>query len=428
MGHESEVSSSVTATTQDTKSPQPVEGDSASGSSSIVEQALAHLDYFRDRERAELVQISDLVRAGVPAGADSWIDHWDRMAQLHRVQYDGQKFTRRRRRLGDANTTAITGPVRAPVARTSVLTSPLSAMRTKSYSKGVPEPSIPACEQAFILRETCAHGNQRPKLVGCGSWRCEGCRAQRVAHELSPEIRAMAERALVSGRTLKMLTGTFPTSARMSLNSDEGRRARYKHRHAFVQAMRRNHGVFEYLQVPETHKSGRVHTHMLVDMRYVPQAELQNRWGGIIHIEALYVKCPACWTPGATNGENRRSRVVLRPDRTARCKNGHSMNYDQALQRFSIGAAWEVGKYLTKESDVGRLTRSRRWIKALPAPAEQCKCGAHDFEFVAKVRGDAETALALDMWTARLNNGSKPCACFGEGLDWSELPDGGGFR
>jgi len=253
-----------------------------------------------------------------------------------------------------------------------------------------------SCPDSRYFQEKCAHGNWRWCGGPCGKWSCEPCRDDRVKTELVPEISRAMSQAWAIGKTLKHVTLTGDADDIVTKASPEGAEAmRVKLQH-FVQAQRRKGRTFEYLRVGETHKSGRVHLHLLVLMPYVSQREMEDMWGARVWVSAVGLRCPECF-PGrsATPKEKRRSTIVPPPGKGS-CPNcGYKVDWaigSGNVQAVAEIAALEMSKYLTKEASIGgikkKMNRSRGWAKLfqmkpdkMPAYCDECG-DEHAFGFV----------------------------------------------
>lgn len=325
------------------------------------------------------------------------------------------------RRVGPSVDT--TGPLGAlPVRRQTGGDARTSLVTTHIQQSTQTDPEI--CPQAVWMWERCPTTKSYKRTVApCGRWGCEPCRKARLSNELSPEIQANMKRAGGAGRMLKLLTLTFTAEEPAGENSGEGQRLRMLELQHFIQWGRRKYGRVEYLRVAETHKSGRVHLHLLIDIPYIPQRELQSQWGRRVFIEAIFVRCEKCW-PGreGSDAAKARARVMRQADGVWRCRNGHTANRDLAHRRFAISAAWEIGKYMSKQSDVGRMSRSRNWIKAVPPMPEET---GHEFDFGGPAVGlvtdpatqDQLSVVLQAMSVVWITPGVEPCDHWGEGVD-----------
>lgn len=56
---------------------------------------------------------------------------------------------------------------------------------------------------------------------------------------------------------------------------------------SFIRKMRRKYGKFKYLAVIEFTEKGAVHYHMMNDLPYIEQSQLQREWGNIVFINAI---------------------------------------------------------------------------------------------------------------------------------------------
>lgn len=229
----------------------------------------------------------------------------------------------------------------------------LVTSRGNSHSYRCPEPRF--------VRQTCDHAAYRLLPVPCDRWACRACRRRRVA-ELVPELLENARACKKAGQTLKFLTLTWSSKDVAAAADEYGKKRRARDLAHLVQALRRRDLEFEYLKVPELHRSGAVHLHLVVRMPYVRQAELSRLWkryarGSFrVDIRAATARCPRCRTAG------RPGRIVA--SRRPACSTcGFRISSREAMTRLLRSIAWEIGKYLGK-APAGRVTRSRGWLRA----------------------------------------------------------------
>ena len=291
------------------------------------------------------------------------------------------------------------------------------------------------CLGGSVFQVVCADGNWKWTWAPCEKWSCQPCRERRIADDLVPEVQANMEQAQREGLTLKFVTLTWKSADLGAQPTVAGAHRRKLDRQHLAQYIRRDLGqVFEYLRVPEVHRSGMVHEHMLVRMDYVRQKDLSAKWADfargsfVLDIRAVYAKCPGCWPgPGAAEAVRKLSRITPWPGK-GRCENCGYRPHPVELERLMVmGAAWEVGKYLGK-APVGKVTRSEGWVRPpkLPADGKLCQ-GCEDEHQVTYVGPRLEVeadypglseALAFRM--AYYPPGGSPCECWGDGVTWVE--------
>jgi len=165
-----------------------------------------------------------------------------------------------------------------------------------------------------------------------------------------------------------VLTGGGDTI--LTAPTPEGAEARRIHLQKFKQSMKRQGITFEYLRVPESHQSGRVHLHLLVVMPYVGQRELQKRWGFRAWVSAVGLRCPKCYPGrGSTAKAKRRSTIVPPPGKGSCTNCGSSVDWENPYNWGALAeiVALELSKYLTKEASLEgvrkRMNRTRAWSK-----------------------------------------------------------------
>lgn len=320
----------------------------------------------------------------------------------------------------------------------------------RSVSRGGPPPPLQSlpdpplgnahkvggdCLAGSVFEVKCADGNWKWTWAPCGKWRCQPCRERRIADDLVPEVQANMVQAECEGLTLKFLTLTWQADDLGAQPTPEGAHRRKLDLQHLVQWVRRDKGeVFEYVRVPEIHKSGKVHDHLVVRMPFVRQQELSKKWKDfargsfVVDIRAVYAKCPGCWPgPGAAEAVKARSRITPLPG-TGWCANCGYRPHPVELERLiALGAAWEIGKYLGK-APVGKVTRSKGWVRPpeLSGDGKLCKgCGdEHTVTYVGP-RLEVEAAHpglaeALAFRMAYYPPGGSPCQCWGEHVTWME--------
>jgi len=293
------------------------------------------------------------------------------------------------------------------------------------------------CPGSPYFQEITADGNWRHIRWVCRKWTCEPCREYRIKHELMPEVVAALKWSRSLGLTLKFLTLTGRADDILTEDSREGAEARRLRLQHFKQSMTRQGKIFEYLRVAESHKSGRIHLHLVVVMPYIGQFELQKRWGFRVDIKSVGLRCPKCYPGrGASDKEKRRSTIVPPPGK-GYCRNcGYTVDWDNPYNVAQVAeiVALEMSKYLTKEASmVGvrkRMNRSRAWgkrcqVKPDKAPVFCSECAdEHAFRFVGPSARLEATYPGLNLAAgARLAYypaGGKPSKCWGNDVDWVE--------
>ena len=160
------------------------------------------------------------------------------------------------------------------------------------------------CTGGSWFQERCCHGNWRWCCSPCDKWSCEACRRRRVETELIPEILEALNEARRRRVTLKHLVLTWRGDDLGAQPTAAGAKRRALDLAHLAQWLRRDRkSFFEYLKVAETHKSGKVHFHLLAIMPKVKQAELSHKWEDFarksfkVGISACGIRCPNCW-PG----------------------------------------------------------------------------------------------------------------------------------
>jgi len=307
----------------------------------------------------------------------------------------------------------------------------------------------PNCMQKLIFQEVSGAGTWRWRARPCDRWTCEACYAWRLEMELIPEIVQALVWAREKGWTLKFLTLTY-SPADFAATLDEGKERRRLDLQHFVQALRRRGYEFEYLKIVETHKSGKVHLHLLALCDVIPQKVLSYLWeratrgtSRIVHIEAAFQKCPRCW-PGvrASKAEKARSKIIPPPGKgECRCC-GYRPDWWNHVDGIDVAQdiAAETSKYLSKElslrEDKGRvkkLTRSKGWVERCRPKLDDealvvCEhCGVkHGFVFVGRLErlidegfGGLED-FGRDSKVAYYPRGGGPSLCWGEETIWRE--------
>ena len=307
----------------------------------------------------------------------------------------------------------------------------------KPYSGNANIGKHKGCPDCLYFQEITADGNWRWKCVPCGKWGCDPCREYRIKHELVPEVVEALKWARLLGLTLKFLTLTGAADSILTEASPEGSEARRIHLQKFKQSMTRKGKTFEYLRVAESHKSGRVHLHLVVVMPYIGQRELQKRWGFRVDIGSLGLKCPKCYPGRGATREARKRSMIVPPPGKGSCSNcGHTVEWDNPYNWVAVAeiVALEMSKYLTKEASMAgvrkRMNRSRAWGKRcqvkpdnVPVFCSEC-ADEHAFRFVgssARIEVDYPGVnLAATAGVAYYPAGGKPSKCWGDDVDWVE--------
>jgi len=241
-------------------------------------------------------------------------------------------------------------------------------MRTEDQVKVSPPWVGGVCRRGMLITRRTAHGYGTFK-ARCKLRTCEDCSAFKVRTQFVPQVQLAFKYAQVRNMTLKFLTLTWNTSDVGSEDSPEGRERRQNDWKHLIQTLRVRKGkVFEYLRVPEYHKSGAVHIHAIVVMPYVAQRELSEMWENhtrgtskMVHITAIGMRCPRCW-PGkdAPDKEKRRSYIVPPPGRALCLNCGFEPDpgdLNEAVVKWSV---FEISKYLSK-AVAGNVSRSKLW-------------------------------------------------------------------
>jgi len=288
------------------------------------------------------------------------------------------------------------------------------------------------CRDSPYFQEKCGHDNWRWRRRPCDKWACDACREYRVKMELVPEILRAIGHAWAIGETLKHVTLTGAADDTVTEASPEGAEAmRLKLAH-FVQAQRRQGRVFEYLRVAETHKSGRVHLHLLVVMPYVAQREMEKQWGARVWVSAVGLRCPRCFPGRGADAQAKRQSTIVPPPGKGSCANcGYTVDWSIEsgnVQAVAEIAAFEMSKYLTKEASVGgikkKMNRSRGWAKlfqvkpeTMPVFCEECG-DEHAFSFVGpsdRLEMDYPgISAAATAQVAYYPHRGQPCNCWKE--------------
>ena len=291
------------------------------------------------------------------------------------------------------------------------------------------------CADSPYFQEVTAGGNWRHIRWVCRKWSCDACREYRIMSELIPEVSAALDWAWSLGMTLKFLTLTSPADHILSEASPAGAEARRRHLGIFKKDMTRKGNVFQYLSVAESHKSGRVHLHLLVVMPYITQRVLQQKWGYRVDVESVGLRCPKCYPGrGATREARKRSMIIPPPGRGSCSNCGHTVDWaNPANVADMVGiVGLEMSKYLTKEASMAgvrkRMNRTREWgqrckVKRPKAPAMCSDCGdEHAFRFVGP-SARLEVAypglkVAAGARVAYYPAGGAPSKCWGKDTVW----------
>jgi len=307
----------------------------------------------------------------------------------------------------------------------------------KPYSGNANIGKHKGCPDSPYFQEICSDGCWQHRRRPCGKWGCDPCREYRIKHELVPEVVEALKWARSLGLTLKFLTLTGAADDILTEASPEGSEARRIHLQKFKQSMIRKGKTFEYLRVAESHKSGRVHLHLVVVMPYIAQRELEKRWGFRVDIKSVGLRCPKCYPGrGASDKAKRRSTIVPPPGK-GYCRNcGYTVDWDNPYNVAEVAeiVALEMSKYLTKEASMAgvrkRMNRSRAWgkrcqVKPDKVPVFCSECAdEHAFRFVgpsARIEVDYPGVnVAATAGVAYYPAGGKPCRCWGNDKDWVE--------
>jgi len=291
------------------------------------------------------------------------------------------------------------------------------------------------CPDSPYFQEICGDGCWRHRRRPCGKWGCDPCREYRIKHELVPEVGDWLKWTRSLGLTPKFLTLTGAADSILTEASPEGAEARRTALGKFKQSMTRQGKTFEYLRVAESHKSGRVHLHLLVVMPYIAQRELQKRWGFRAWVSAVGLRCPKCYPGrGGSDKAKRRSTIVPPPGKGSCSNCGYTVDWDNPYNWAAVAeiVALEMSKYLTKEASMAgvrkRMNRSRAWgkrcqVKPDTAPVFCSECAdEHAVLFVgpsARIEVDYPGVnVAATAGVAYYPVGGKPCKCWGSDTDW----------
>lgn len=225
------------------------------------------------------------------------------------------------------------------------------------------------CPHTQLFRQYCSHGNHRWLRVPCGRWICPACGVARLHRELHPEIRRALYSAISQGLTLKFLTLTWKATDIGAEHSPSGSKRRQLDLAHLKQTLKRMQVPFDYLRAPETHRSGKIHIHMLAIVPFLHQTLWSKLWrrhsrdSFVVDVTPASYKCPRCWNPSITNRRQRRSRMItyLPQKGQAQCPTcSYVASAEEAIDATIKSALWEIGKYLVK-APAGHLSRSKAW-------------------------------------------------------------------
>jgi len=243
------------------------------------------------------------------------------------------------------------------------------SMRTEDQVKVSPPwvSDTGKCRNGRLMMESTTHG-RRYFRARCKERTCEDCSAFKVRTEFIPQVQLAFAHAQKQGMTLKFVTYTWSSNDIGSEDSPEGRERRQKDHNHLAQTLRRKGHVYEYIRVPEYHKSGAVHIHAICVMPYFNQRELSDIWKGhtrgssvMVDIRAIGMRCPRCW-PGkyAPDKEKRQSYIVPPPGK-ASCPNcGFQPDPGELNEAVVKWSVFELSKYLSK-AVAGNVSRSKLW-------------------------------------------------------------------
>jgi len=234
------------------------------------------------------------------------------------------------------------------------------------------------CESGPLFQEICGDGHWKWRRVPCDKWACEACHRRRFKTELIPEIVKALEWARDLGETLKHVVLTYQSEDVAAAVTPAGAHRRKLDLQHLAQWFRRQGMPFEYFRVAETHKSGRVHSHLLVIMPYVRQETLSEKWKDFargsfrVSINAVGMKCPRCYPGAKASWKDKRRSMIFPPPGKGECSIcGYTPDWSQPFtwDEIATASAWEAGKYLSKEfvqsddftSRVRKLNRSKGW-------------------------------------------------------------------
>jgi hypothetical protein len=307
----------------------------------------------------------------------------------------------------------------------------------KPYSGNVNIGKHKGCPDSPYFQEICSDGCWQHRRRPCGKWGCVPCREYRIKHELVPEVVEALKWARSLGLTLKHIILTGAADDILTEASPEGSEARRSGLGKFKQSMTRQGKAFEYLRVAESHKSGRVHLHLLAVTPYIAQRELQKRWGFRAWVSAVGLRCPRCYPGRGASAKAKRLSTIVPPPGKGYCgKCGYTVDWDNPYNWAAVAeiVALEMSKYLTKEASMAgvrkRMNRSRAWgkrcqVKPDKVPVFCSECAdEHAFRFVgpsARIEVDYPGVnVATTAGVAYYPAGGKPCRCWGNDKDWVE--------
>jgi len=304
----------------------------------------------------------------------------------------------------------------------------------------------PKCNRQYLVESSCGHGNTFWWAKDCGSWRCQACTAWRIETEIEPEIQRAMDWARERGETLKFMTLTWRSSDQGAQPTPAGQRRRKLDRQHLIQAIRRDRKeFFEFMRVPEQHRSGKVHEHWLVVAGYLDGDDLQAQWqkhtrgsSFNVKVNAVAMPCPRCW-PGrlAPQEQKAKSRIIPPPGKGECGLCGYSPDWatPEAWDSVKHHVASEMAKYLVKTAESGfsrkLLSRSKGWrerccrdddeLDRLVDGSELCaECNVvHSWRFLGLVEklvnNRLEARLVADEGRVYQYGRDGPCNCWGDG-------------
>lgn len=329
------------------------------------------------------------------------------------------------------------------------LTSLGTEYKRNAHNEGLRLKKRPACRRQYLVESQCGHGNRFWWAKNCGSWRCQACTAWRIEVEIEPEIQQAMDWARERGETLKFITVTWQAQDEGAQPNDAGQRRRKLDRQHLIQAIRRDRGeFFEYMRVPEQHKSGKVHEHWLGVTGYLDENQLQEQWrkhtrgsSFNVKVNAVAMPCPLCWPGrGASRDRKNKSRIVPPPGKGCCEWCGYRPDWGTPGPWGDVKhhVAVEMAKYLVKTAAAGftrkLLSRSKGWQERCRVddecePAgelESCaECGVvHSWRFLGivekLVHTRLEARLVLEEGRVYQYGVDGPCYC------WSEVGERAG--
>ena len=342
----------------------------------------------------------------------------------------------------------VQGFERLPVSRVALAaswsTSLVKTGKGNAHKKGF---GSTHCDNPWYAYERCGHGNFRWKKIPCNKWACDGCSKRRLADELVPEVIQALRWARDIGQTLKFLTPTYKADDPGASPTPAGatrRRLDFQH---LVQYVRRDRDeTFEYLRVAESHKSGKIHLHVLAVMPFIQQKALSDKWQQLarksfrIDVRGAGMKCPRCYPDKKAPPAVKRRSIIIPPPGRGECLScGYEPDWklDATWADVAQAIAFEMGKYLTKEATTGgvkkKLNRSKAWAancqtKIEKSPRSKCEeCGEVHIVYWDGQEGYilARPGGELIWWSVEENvawyldkPGREPCSCFGDDVVW----------